>query len=160
MFSLLSPPLLLAHSLYKRSFRLSPFLRNTFLSTFLLGGSFGAALGAGRMYGMDLEGARERAERLRYNVGQRRVDDWSVIGAVLGSVSSCLALGRGGTDEVQLVTTTVLLRRAPVLWVVGGGAAFGIAGGVGMHVVRNWQQGTATGVGMMVEEGRGAVKGP
>lgn len=57
------------------------------------------------------------------------------------------------------MTTTVLLRRAPVPWVVGGGAAFGVAGGVVMHVARNWSEGTATGVGMMVEEGKSAVKG-
>lgn len=100
MFSLLSPPVLLAHSIYKRSFRLSPFLRNTFLSTFLLGGSIGAGLGAGRMYGMDFAGAKDRAERLRYNVGQRRVDDWSVIGGVLGSVSFP-ALIRGEEHELM-----------------------------------------------------------
>lgn len=37
--------------------------------------------------GMDDQGAADRAYRLQMNTGQVRVDDWSIIGGVLGGVS-------------------------------------------------------------------------
>lgn len=42
----------------------------------------------------------ERAERLEWNVGQVRVDDWSIVGGVLGSVSPvfCCVLDRKGGE--------------------------------------------------------------
>lgn len=54
----------------------------------------------------------------------------------------------------QLMTTTVFLRRAPLPWTIAGGAAFGVAGGVLTHVLKNYRDGTTAGVGMMVEEAK------
>lgn len=49
---------------------------------------------------------------------------------------------------------TIFLKRAPVPYLVTGGAALGVAGGVIAHVARNYKDGTTAGVGMMVEEAK------
>ncbi|KAL8277968.1 hypothetical protein RQP46_009600 [Phenoliferia psychrophenolica] len=142
-FSLATPPILIATSLYRRSFRLSPFLRNTALSTFIGGGAVGVGMGWAKAATTDAAGLEDRAYRLKMNVGQRRVDDYSVIGAVLGAI----------------VTATIFLKRAPIPYLIAGGAAFGVAGGVITHVVKNYKDGTAQGVAGMVEEAKSIAKG-
>lgn len=99
LFALLTPPVLIATSVYRRSFRLSPFLRNTAVGTFLGGGAFGAGLGWAKTMSMDPVGLEDRAYRLKMNVGQRRVDDYSTIGAVLGAVSP--GGDRRGTELIR-----------------------------------------------------------
>ncbi|GAA5930899.1 hypothetical protein JCM1841_001966 [Sporobolomyces salmonicolor] len=123
-FALLSPPLLLARAAWRRSFRLSTFLRSLTLSTLAAGPVVGAAVAAVRMAALHGAEVHDWALKIKADRTQRRVDDYSTIGAVLG------ALG----------TTTVLLRRAPLPWVVGAGASFGIAGGVLAHLVQGVQE--------------------
>lgn len=60
---------------------------------------------------------------------------------------------------MQIVAPTVFLKRAPVPYLVAGGAALGVAGGVITHVVKNYKDGTAQGVGAMVEEAKTIAKG-
>ncbi|GAA5873032.1 hypothetical protein JCM8547_000011 [Rhodosporidiobolus lusitaniae] len=144
-FSLLTPPILLLRSLIlRRPLSLSASLRSLTLLTFVAGPVGGAGLEIGRLYWQRIgEGElREKAQRIRANQGQRRADDYTVIGGVLGS----------------LVLTTLLLRRAPLPWVLGGGASLGSTGGVLTHVVKGYSEGRdTTSLGMVKEEVKGAV---
>ncbi|GAA6063978.1 hypothetical protein JCM10212_005788 [Sporobolomyces blumeae] len=123
--SLIAPPVLVLSSLYRRSFRLSHLFRNLTLSTAVVGPAVGVGLASYRMVGMDAAEVKEKAVRVKANRKQRRCDDYSVIGGVLG------ALG----------TTTVFLKRARLPWVVGAGASLGIAGGVIYHTVLDVREG-------------------
>lgn len=60
---------------------------------------------------------------------------------------------------LQLTTTLIFLRRAPLLWLVGGGASLGVAGGVIAHLIKDRQKGIPTGVEKMVDEVKVAVGG-
>lgn len=89
MFALLTPPVLILTALRTKSLSPSRFLRTNAVSTFAAGGAFGALSAVGRVngMGMDQAGQEDRAERIRANAGQRRTDDYCVIGGVLGAVS-------------------------------------------------------------------------
>lgn len=96
LMSIVGPPVLLLNGLRKGSFTVSRFLRQVSATSFLAGPAVGMGLGAARMWGMPADGVADRAARIRANSGQRRTDDYSVIGGVLGG----------------LVTTTLFLKRA------------------------------------------------
>ncbi|KAM0756398.1 hypothetical protein T439DRAFT_321103 [Meredithblackwellia eburnea MCA 4105] len=136
-FALLTPPIHIAISAFRRRFVLSNLLRSMTINTFLVGPIIGAGMTYAKMSSTDDAGMVDRAERIRANVLQTRVDDYSVIGGVLGAV----------------VTPTLFLRRAPIPLLVAGGAGFGIAGGVITHLAKNFKDGTG-GVQQMVEEAK------
>jgi len=48
--------------------------------------------------------------------------------------------------SLQLSTTLLFLRRAPLVWNIGGGAALGVAGGVLAHLAKDYQEGVPTGI--------------
>lgn len=58
---------------------------------------------------------------------------------------------------MQLATTTVFLKRAPIVWNLGGGAALGVAGGVLAHLYKDYQEGIPTGTERAVNEVKAAV---
>ncbi|GAA5963497.1 hypothetical protein JCM8115_003386 [Rhodotorula mucilaginosa] len=93
---------------------LSTHLRRTALRTL----AFGPALGIGyaffRINSIQSEqGIEQSALAMRADRGERRREDYATIGAVIGA----------------LATTAILLRRAPLLWTISGGASLGLAGG-------------------------------
>ncbi|KAK4048936.1 hypothetical protein OIV83_004492 [Microbotryomycetes sp. JL201] len=139
--SIAAPPLLLINQLRKRTFSPSRLLKSLTISSFVVTPLIVTGLGYGRMSGVGDEGVQDRAVRLRSNQGQRSVDDKSIIGGVLGA----------------LATTTVFLRRASILWTVGGGASLGIAGGVLYHVMNQVQKGEDVSPEMMVQEAKEAM---
>jgi hypothetical protein len=51
----------------------------------------------------------------------------------------------------------VFLKRAPLVWNLGGGAAFGVAGGVLAHLYKDYQEGIPTGAERAVDEVKAAV---
>ncbi|BGP21104.1 hypothetical protein JCM10213_008982 [Rhodosporidiobolus nylandii] len=143
--AILTPPILLARIvLLRRPASLAAVLRTQTLATAVLGPAAGAGVELGRLYWQGLSQAEleAKAARIRANQGQRRADDFAAIGGVLGA----------------LVGTTLLLRRAPLVWVVGSGASLGAAGGVLTHVAKGWADGEDTASpGMVKEEVKGAV---
>ncbi|SCZ96348.1 BZ3500_MvSof-1268-A1-R1_Chr8-2g10133 [Microbotryum saponariae] len=141
MFAVIAPPLFLLTSLRKRSFSPRIYLRNVGLTTFVGGTALGVAAGAGRMSGLDAEQINDRAVRILSNGSQTRVDDYGIIGGVLG------ALG----------TTTIFLKRAPMIWTVTGGAALGVAGGIIFHLAKSMQEGEHVKPEAMLEEAKEAV---
>ncbi|GAA6006970.1 hypothetical protein JCM10207_009155 [Rhodosporidiobolus poonsookiae] len=144
-FALLSPPLILARALIARRFpSLSSSLRSLTLGTFLVGPAAGGVVELGRLYWQGISDAEleDKSARLKASASQRQADDYAVIGGVLGS----------------LVGTTLFLRRAPLVWVIGGGASLGVAGGVLTHVAKGYAEGEDTVSPVMVkEEVKGAV---
>ncbi|GAA5883593.1 hypothetical protein JCM16303_004903 [Sporobolomyces ruberrimus] len=134
----IGPPLLLVTSLYRRTFRLSSYLRSVALSTFTIGPAIGVGLATYRMSGMNDLKIKEKALRVKSNAHQQRCDDYSVIGGVLGA----------------LAMTTIFLKRARLPWVIGSGAAFGVAGGVLVHTIKDVQEGEEL---HPIEEVKGAV---
>ncbi|GAA5982080.1 hypothetical protein JCM11641_004317 [Rhodosporidiobolus odoratus] len=144
-FAILAPPLLAARALLaRRAPSLTASLRTITLSTFLLGPVAGGGVELGRVYWQGLSSTElgDKAARIRSSTSQRRADDYSAIGGVLGAIMS----------------TTILLRRAPLLWVAGTGASFGVAGGVLTHAIRGYEEGENTlSPGMVKEEVKGAV---
>ncbi|GAA5846073.1 hypothetical protein JCM3766R1_001358 [Sporobolomyces carnicolor] len=123
--ALIAPPALLVHAIYKKSFRISSYLRGVALTTFTVGPAIGVGLAAYRMSGMNDLQVKEKAMKVKANAHQRRCDDYSVIGGVLGA----------------LAMTTIFLKRARLPWVIGSGAAFGVAGGVIAHTLKDVQEG-------------------
>lgn len=113
----------------------------------------------------DLE-VKAKAMKVKSNVKQQRCDDYSVIGGVLGAVScrSRFYVQRGSklTSKFsrfrfkQLATTTIFLKRARLPWLIGSGAALGVAGGVIAHTIKDIQEGEEI---HPVQEVKGAVKG-
>ncbi|GAA5992629.1 hypothetical protein JCM10908_002697 [Rhodotorula pacifica] len=114
LMSLLSLSLL-PFSLIRHPLRpLSTHLRRTALRTLVFGPALGAGYAFVRINTLQSErGVEESARKMRADQGERRREDYATIGAVLGG----------------LATTTVLLRRAPLLWTLSGGASLGLAGG-------------------------------
>ena len=126
---------------------LSTHLRRTALRTL----AFGPALGIGyaffRINSIQSEqGIEQSALAMRADRGERRREDYATIGAVIGAVSFSLFFSRDSFHDPgktrtdlglcgplppprQLATTTILLRRAPLLWTISGGASLGLAGG-------------------------------
>ncbi|GAA5865020.1 hypothetical protein JCM3774_003941 [Rhodotorula dairenensis] len=93
---------------------LSTHLRRTALRTLAFGPALGAAYAFVRINSIQSEAGIEASARtMRADQGERKRKDYATIGAVIGA----------------LATTTVLLRRAPLLWTVSGGASLGLAGG-------------------------------
>lgn len=76
------------HAIYKKSFRISSYLRGVALTTFTVGPAIGVGLAAYRMSGMNDLQVKEKAMKVKANAHQRRCDDYSVIGGVLGAVSA------------------------------------------------------------------------
>ncbi|GAA6015865.1 hypothetical protein JCM11491_007215 [Sporobolomyces phaffii] len=138
--SLVGPPLLLVAALYRKSFRLSSYLRSVALTTFTVGPAIGVGLATYRMSGMNDLQVKEKALKVKANAHQRRCDDYSVIGGVLGS----------------LAMTTIFLKRARLPWVIGSGAVFGVAGGVITHTLKEVVQEEVH----PIEEVKGAIQGP
>ncbi|GAA6043287.1 hypothetical protein JCM8097_003035 [Rhodosporidiobolus ruineniae] len=144
-FALLTPPLLvLRAALTRRAPSLRSITRTLGLSTFVLGPLAGAGVEIGRVYwqGLGERELGEKAVKIRTNAGQRRCDDYATIGAVLGG----------------LIAPTLLLRRAPLPYLVASGASLGLAGGVFTHVVKGYTEGQDTvSAAMVKEEVKGAV---
>ena len=89
LMSLLAPPLVFTSALLRRRtrpFSLSRSLRTITLSTWLGGSALGVGLAYGRMSSLDDTQVADRAYRIEENKTQRRVDDYSTVGAVLGAV--------------------------------------------------------------------------
>ncbi|SCV67149.1 BQ2448_5795 [Microbotryum intermedium] len=190
MFAVIAPPLFLLMSVRKRTFSPRVYLRNVGLTTFVGGTAFGLAAGAGRMSGLDADQINDRAVRILSNRLQTRVDDYGIIGGVLGAVSVPLLrrLESRGADVLmvcilsvassssqhrsgpilhaqnplgdinpQLGTTTIFLKRAPMIWTVSGGAALGVAGGILFHLVKLLQEGEEVKPEAMLAEAKEAV---
>lgn len=95
MFAVLSPPLLAIRALFARRVpSLSGTLRSLTLGTFVAGPLAGGGVELGRLYWQQIGETKlvEKAARIKANVGQRRADDYTAIGAVLGSVRSIFSL--------------------------------------------------------------------
>ncbi|KAL7425178.1 hypothetical protein Q5752_000866 [Cryptotrichosporon argae] len=122
---MLVPPLYVAASLLRgRGFSARRLMR---VSTGWVGG--GAVLGAGmgwaRLAGQTPESVVDRTERLRTNASQIRADDYSFIGAALGS----------------LVAPAVFTGRARLFSLALGGASIGLGAGVWAHLARMYGDG-------------------
>ncbi|GAA95377.1 uncharacterized protein L969DRAFT_45689 [Mixia osmundae IAM 14324] len=115
------PPLLLATQLYRRTFSLNRFLRGNAIAS-LVGAAGGAGLYYGRARNFDDVALADRVQRLRSNRSQAQVDDWTLIGSIIGS----------------LLTTTLFMRRANVLYCLLGGASLGAGGGVLTHMYQTY----------------------
>jgi len=122
--AVLAPPIGLARQLYRKNLNVTRFLRRTAGLTFVAGSTTGLAMAWLRLRNEPDIAIYDRAFRLRHNPTQVRVDDYSKVGALLGA----------------LLTTTVFLKRAPLVWNLAGGAALGVAGGVITHTVQMIQE--------------------
>lgn len=91
LFAIATPPIAVLLGLRRGAFRISPVLRTTAVATFIGGPAVGAGMTWARMRGMKDDEIMDRAVRIRANASQRRVDDYSLIGAVLGAVRTTAA---------------------------------------------------------------------
>lgn len=89
-FACITPPLALIAALRRSPFRLTPILRTTALSSFIAAPVLGAGMTWYRMQGMGDAEIAAKALKIRTNVGQRRTDDFALIGGALGAVSRSL----------------------------------------------------------------------
>ncbi|POY73010.1 hypothetical protein BMF94_3996 [Rhodotorula taiwanensis] len=141
LFALMSAALLPFRLIrHKRTFAST--LRRTALSTFLVGPALGAGYAFVRLNSHSEEAIRESAARMRADKGERKREDYATIGGVLG------ALG----------TTTLLLRRAPLVWTLGSGASLGIAAGTLYSFLENSQT-RPGGIKQEAKRVEGSVKG-
>lgn len=122
--ALVAPTVGLARAAYRRNFSVNRWLRANAIWTFGFGTTAGLAMAWARLRNEPDIAIYDRAYRIRSNVTQVRVDDYSKIGAVLGA----------------LLTTTIFLRRASILNNAFGGAALGVAGGTITHIVKMLQE--------------------
>ncbi|EIW71364.1 hypothetical protein TREMEDRAFT_28036 [Tremella mesenterica DSM 1558] len=119
------PPIyLLTLAVRKRPFSIRRLMNVT--TTWVGIGSIGlGGLGWARMGSQSEEAIFDRCERLKYNQGQLRCDDYSIIGASLGAI----------------VTPAILLRRAPLPTLVFGGASLGLGMGTLTHIIKSFTEG-------------------
>ncbi|KAL7008900.1 hypothetical protein EMMF5_001647 [Cystobasidiomycetes sp. EMM_F5] len=122
--ALIAPPTIALRQLYRRNFSPNRWLRSSALWTFGFGIPAGLAMTWARLRNQEDIAIFDRAYRIRNNVTQVRVDDYSKVGALLGA----------------LITTTIFLKRASLPYTILGGASLGIAGGTVTHVVRMAQE--------------------
>ncbi|KAF8522100.1 hypothetical protein BU17DRAFT_44979 [Hysterangium stoloniferum] len=137
-FSLLTPPLYTAVTLFRRGrqgFAINRMLRATWV-----GGGIGTAIGGAmawaRLRSQLPESIHDRRIRLLYNVSQIRTDDHSTIGSILFAV----------------LTPALLWNRASAMNLILGGAGIGSGVGVLVHVARSFSEGEDLKPEGMIEE--------
>lgn len=115
--SLLTPIILLIR--HRSALTIPKLLSGTWKGA-LIGCGVSIMLGYARLYDQNHEQIFNRAYRLTHNVSQNRVDQYSLIGAGIGALAASLLI-RKPVGVAQKVL---------------GGAAFGILGGMLVHVMQ------------------------
>ncbi|KAK4686617.1 hypothetical protein P7C73_g3511, partial [Tremellales sp. Uapishka_1] len=126
--SMLVPPLYILTSIVRRNpakpFTISRLMRVSTVGV-VAGGAVGAGMGYMRLANEPEAAVLDRTERLAANRTQVRTDDYSLIGAALSG----------------LLVPAVLLKRAPLPYLVLGGASIGLGLGVWTHLVKSYGEG-------------------
>ncbi|CED83003.1 hypothetical protein [Phaffia rhodozyma] len=125
IFSVASPVIYLLNSTRTKMFSVNGLLRASAIGVAAVGPSVGACLAALQLnFVKTKEEVNSRVLALKSDFGKTQMDDYTLIGGVVGS----------------LFTTAFALKRARLPWALVGGGGLGIAGGLVAHYITEFQK--------------------